>query len=347
MINEVKTKIMLGVLAVCMAIGISGIVVGLIPEKNDTANDNTVVEAQSENTETPPELLKNTMDINGELLPVDENDFVAVDVGEPVAVPDADEIEAEEEKEKVQTETDIRITAEAEEDTVDTDDEISTDSDSNTEEIIVGDLLDQPENILPEPTASPIPTATPTLEPTATPTLEPTATPTAEPTATPTVEPTATPTAEPTATPTVTPTEAPVATATPIPETVEASSDIVKTATNEQLLTCVIVTEAGESDYSEMLAVASVVINRMNNNGASMYSVVTQPGQFGVYSNGSLAKALESYISGSKSYSTAHQAAVEVINGGATVSYTSFNAYSSYMESSQPDGEKIGNTWFY
>lgn len=312
MINEVKTKIMLAILTVCMAVGISGIVVGLIPVKNNTTNDNSAVTAQGDITETPPELLTNTMDINGELPPA-EDGYTKVDVGEPVAVPSEDEIKAEEEAEKAAKLTTAK----------------SQTASESSEEVLVGDLLEQPEDILPDPTNTPIPTATPI----------PTSTPTPELTA----EPTSTP--EPTATPL--PTATPEPTSTPIPETAVASSDIVKSATNEQLLTCVIVTEAGESDYSEMLAVASVVINRMNRNGASMYSVITQAGQFGVYSNGSLARALEAYISGSRSYSTAHQAALEVMNGGPTVSYTSFNSYSTYMESSQPSGEKIGNTWFY
>ena len=86
----------------------------------------------------------------------------------------------------------------------------------------VQNLIDE-DDLLPEFTSTPEPTAVPTAETTAAPTNAPTATPTAKPTDAPTATPTAKPTDAPTATPTAKPTDAPTdaPTATPKPETID------------------------------------------------------------------------------------------------------------------------------
>ncbi|MGN0164595.1 MAG: cell wall hydrolase [Lachnospiraceae bacterium] len=166
------------------------------------------------------------------------------------------------------------------------------------------------------------------------------------PTNTPT--PTPTPSPEPTATPT--PTPSPEPTATPVPEYVPSNgsdgNDLVASVSDEVLLTCLIATESGE-DYEEMLAVGSVVINRCNGRGQSMYDVITAPYQFTVYGDGILENAIRAYLDGTRSYTNAHNAALEILNGGPTVSYASFRMYYSGIEYDFPGGEKIGTTWFH
>lgn len=142
------------------------------------------------------------------------------------------------------------------------------------------------------------------------------------------------------------PTPEPTAVPTKPAETPSVSgTDLVAAASDEALLTCIVATESGY-DYDEMLAVASVVINRCNSKGASMYSVVTAPYQFSVYSSGILQSALEKYNAGNINES-AHNAAVYVLNNGPTVSYGGFRMYYQGIENDFPDGEKIGTTWFH
>ena len=177
---------------------------------------------------------------------------------------------------------------------------------------------------------TPLPTNTPT------PTPMPTSTPTPTPTNTPT------PTPTPTNTPTPTPTQGPIYQ----PSGGGNGSDLVGSVDDEVLLTCLIATESG-SDYNEMLAVASVVVNRCTYSGSSMYSVITAPNQFYVYAYGYLENAIENYLNGTKSYTNAHNAAVEVLTNGPTVSYRYFKAYYSGIENVYPGGERIGATWFH
>ncbi len=171
--------------------------------------------------------------------------------------------------------------------------------------------------------------------------VEPTPEPTPEPEeeeAAEVVTPVPTETPEPTPEPTAVPTK-------PAEETSSNGSELVAAASDEALLTCIVATESGY-DYDEMLAVASVVINRCNSKGVSMYSVVTAPYQFSVYSSGILQSALEKYNSGNINES-AHNAALYVLNNGPTVSYGGFRMYYQGIENDFPNGEKIGTTWFH
>lgn len=173
--------------------------------------------------------------------------------------------------------------------------------------------------------------------------VEPTPEPTVEPTPEPeeaveVVTPVPTETPEPTPEPTAVPTR-------PAENTSVSGTDLVAAASDEALLTCVVATESGY-DYDEMLAVASVVVNRCNSKGTSMYSVVTAPYQFSVYSSGILQSALERYNAGNVNES-AHNAAVYVLNNGPTVSYCAFRMYYQGIENDFPNGEKIGTTWFH
>ena len=181
--------------------------------------------------------------------------------------------------------------------------------------------------------------------------ITPIPTPTNTPTPTPSPKPTNTPTPKPTSTPA--PTSTPKPTATPKPATSSSGSTVSGSATsgnysNEMLLSCIVYTEAAPN-VDEMRAVASVVVNRMNNQGKSMWAIVSAPYQFGVYSSGSLQSALNSYntLLNNSRMQMAHSAAVYVLTNGVTCPYTGFNYYSESFAAAHPNGAHIGGSWFF
>ena len=179
-------------------------------------------------------------------------------------------------------------------------------------------------------------------------------TPIPTPTNTPTPTPTNTPTPTPKPTNTPAPTSTPKPTATPKPTSKPSSGSSVPASaasgnySNEMLLSCIVYTEAGPNT-DEMRAVASVVVNRMNNQGKSMWAVVSAPYQFGVYSSGSLQRALNNYntLLNNSRMQMAHSAAVYVLTNGVTGSYTGFNYYSESFAAAHPNGAHIGGSWFF
>lgn len=366
MISALKTRVMLCMLGLMMILGIAGIAAGFAGSSTDS-NTNNIQEAQNSITpESRPVLYTSTEELSSEITPVvlDVSDVIGnAEINEEDLNYKSDPNTAVDGKVVVTAES-LTIRAAAGMDSASlgiayegdafvwvagysTDKWISIDYNGtvaflNADYVNVDGIADRSGDVFTAGVAgitvadanasddelliTPIPTNTPTP------------TPTPEPTATPTPEPTATPTPEPTATPT----SAPIYT----PSEPTGGSDIVANVSDEVLLTCLIATESG-SDYEEMLAVGSVVINRCNSRGQSMYEVITAPYQFTVYGSGILANAIEAYQSGSRSYADAHRAAVEILNGGPTVSYRNFRGYYNGIENDFPGGEKIGTTWFH
>jgi spore germination cell wall hydrolase CwlJ-like protein len=106
-------------------------------------------------------------------------------------------------------------------------------------------------------------------------------------------------------------------------ETVATTEEQVETTTTETnevsattddvtLLSALVYCEAGGESDEGKLAVASVVINRVNsgNYGNSIYDVIYAKGQFGPVTNGSLASALSNGVP-----SDCTQAATKAISG--------------------------------
>lgn len=174
----------------------------------------------------------------------------------------------------------------------------------------------------------------------------PTATPTATPVPTEEPEPEVVEEEEPE--PEVVEEEEPEPVITETPAYVGGSVESGSEYSNEQLLTCLVYTEASP-DYEEQKAVASVVLNRMSRSGDSMWGVITAPYQFGVYSNGSLQRALNLYSEGgwNSKMDSAHDAALAILNGGSTVPYYGFCANYSGVENDYPGGQVIGATYFH
>lgn len=111
------------------------------------------------------------------------------------------------------------------------------------------------------------------------------------------------------------------------------------------LLACLVNAEAGSEPYEGKLAVANVVLNRLNSGkyGSSISDVIYAPGQFSVVRLGTFAAALSS---GPNSQSI--QAANEALSGVNNVpSYSSFCALSHANYGSYHSYTVIGNQVFY
>ncbi|WP_099467223.1 cell wall hydrolase [Konateibacter massiliensis] len=122
----------------------------------------------------------------------------------------------------------------------------------------------------------------------------------------------------------------------------EAEARMAEIANSEDaaLLAAVVRMEAGGESYEGKLAVASVVVNRMNSGRypSTVSGVVYQSGQFPGAANGTLANFLSSGVGGD-----CKKAAVEALAGITNVSYLHFNSVSRIGT----DGYVIGNHCFY
>ncbi|MGN0384017.1 MAG: SH3 domain-containing protein [Eubacterium sp.] len=129
-------------------------------------------------------------------------------------------------------------------------------------------------------------------------------------------------------------------------ETIEAQNSVAEVSYDDAyLLACIVYCEAGSESYEGKLAVANVVINRLNSGkyGNSISSVIYAKGQFGPATNGSLDAVLSS---GPDAESvTAANAALSGTNniGG----YMSFGPESSINATSLTSYIIIGNHIFY
>lgn len=104
-----------------------------------------------------------------------------------------------------------------------------------------------------------------------------------------------------------------------------SNTSVATTSSDEYLLACLVYCEAGNQSYEGQLAVANVVINRVNSSGFanSISGVIYESGQFSPASNGSLAKALNNGPS-----SSAIQAAKDALAGNNNIGdYLYFNGY--------------------
>jgi len=100
---------------------------------------------------------------------------------------------------------------------------------------------------------------------------------------------------------------------------------VATTSSDEYLLACLVYCEAGNQSYEGQLAVANVVLNRVNNPGfaGSISEVIYETNQFSPASNGSLARALNNGPS-----SSASQAAKDALAGNNNIGdYLFFNGY--------------------
>lgn len=358
--NGFKTKIMFAALAVILLIGIVGIAMGVTDDDNTTDKQESV----AVNTDKKPVVYSSTEELSAEITPVTP---VVLDVSDVIGNADIDEDGFTYNPEEGAA-VDGRVTVTAESVTIrdaaginstslgiayegdafvwiaefSTEGWVSVDYNGtvayvNADYVSVDGITDRSDEVFTAGVAGmTVPSGTG---------MEGELLITPLPTNTPTPTPSPTPTNTPTPTPSPTPTN------TPVPEYVPSEpsgdgSDIVASVSDEVLLTCLIATESGY-DYTEKLAVGSVVINRCNGRGQTMYEVITAPYQFSVYGSGILANAIENYLNGTRDYTDAHNAALEVLNGGPTVSYQGFRAYYSGIENDLPGGERIGATWFH
>lgn len=107
------------------------------------------------------------------------------------------------------------------------------------------------------------------------------------------------------------------------------------------LLAALIQAEGGNQPYDGQVAIGAVVMNRVKSGGYpnSIAEVIYAPGQFGVVSNGTIAR----YLGGPKA--SCMQAAQEAING-----YTTVGSYKHFRRAGSPVGSDsivIGNHVFY
>ncbi len=107
------------------------------------------------------------------------------------------------------------------------------------------------------------------------------------------------------------------------------------------LLAALIQAEGGNQPYDGQVAIGAVVMNRVKSGGYpnSIAEVIYAPGQFGVVSNGSIAR----YLGGPKA--SCVQAAQEAING-----YTTVGSYKHFRRAGAdvgPNSIVIGNHVFY
>lgn len=128
-------------------------------------------------------------------------------------------------------------------------------------------------------------------------------------------------------------------------DTTEAATDTTVAAHDDAyLLACLVYCEAGSESYDGKLAVANVVLNRVNSGyGNSIYDVIYAGGQFGPASNGTLAQAL---ISGPNQGSI--DAANEALSGSNNIGdYKSFNVVQSVNLDSLSSYIIIGSHVFF
>ncbi|SHJ49163.1 cell wall hydrolase [Parasporobacterium paucivorans] len=132
--------------------------------------------------------------------------------------------------------------------------------------------------------------------------------------------------------------------ASSLPMTVQTSAYGV-TENDAYLLACVVACEAGSEPYDGKLAVANVVLNRLNSGryGSTISSVVYASGQFSIVASGALDRKLQS---GPNSESL--RAAQDALSGVNNVpGFTSFCATSVANYGSYSDYAVIGNQVFY
>lgn len=129
-----------------------------------------------------------------------------------------------------------------------------------------------------------------------------------------------------------------------IVETIQTAAYQV-TDEDAYLLACVVMAEAGGEPYEGKLAVANIVINRMNSGkyGSTIEDVVYAQSQFSVVTNGALSRAL---TKGPNAESV--QAAADALSGINNVpAYTSFCTKSVASYSRYTEYSIIGNQVFY
>lgn len=125
-------------------------------------------------------------------------------------------------------------------------------------------------------------------------------------------------------------------------EALKQQKEAIKASGNElYLLAALIQAEGGNQPYEGQVAIGAVVMNRVRSSAYpnNIVDVIYAPGQFGVVSNGTMAK----YLSNPKS--SCLQAAQEALNGYTNVgNYTHFRNASASISS---DHIVIGNHVFY
>lgn len=127
-----------------------------------------------------------------------------------------------------------------------------------------------------------------------------------------------------------------------------------KSYTNAELrlLACVVFTEAGNQSYAGKLAVANVVLNRVDNKNFpnTMKGVIYQRSQFSVARNGMLDRAMSTYDAGnftSKNHKDSIKAAKAALEGENNIgNYLYFTGYRSSFLKTYPSGKKIGDHYF-
>lgn len=129
-----------------------------------------------------------------------------------------------------------------------------------------------------------------------------------------------------------------------IPETVYSSSYNLS-AEDTYLLSCLVTAEAGGEPYDGQLAVANIVLNRLNSGkyGSTISDVIYASGQFSVVRNGALDRAINN---GPNTNSV--QAAADALSGTNNVpGYTSFCTLAVANYGRYDEYSIIGNQVFY
>lgn len=120
-----------------------------------------------------------------------------------------------------------------------------------------------------------------------------------------------------------------------------------------RLMAAIIFCEAGNESYKGKMAVASVIMNRVESKKFpnTVKGVIYQKGQFSPARTGKLARELANYDAGrftSKNHRECIKAAKAALSGENTMpGYLYFNGYSKSMARRHPNGIRIQNQWFH
>lgn len=128
------------------------------------------------------------------------------------------------------------------------------------------------------------------------------------------------------------------------------------TKSDLKLLACLVQAEASNQSYEGKLAVANVVLNRVNSKKFSHVNTIKEviydkkwSVQFTVSVNGMLSDELKAYSDySSKAEKLSIKAAKEALEGENNIGgYLNFTRYSSYLAKKHPNHVKIGNHIFF
>lgn len=130
-----------------------------------------------------------------------------------------------------------------------------------------------------------------------------------------------------------------------------AASKKSYTKSDLRYLTAIIYCESGNQSYKGKVAVANVVLNRVNSSKYpnTIKKVIYQKWQFTPARSGSLAKALKLYDKNSSKLSQSKKAAKAALNGKYVLKkkYLSFTGYTKKLARKHTNHQKIGAHIFF